>query len=241
MLMELINGVRVEVLGTHIIVACPTCGKSRQLAYRSLSAIRHGEVSGNCKSCAGKASRPSRSDDELLPDSSVIHWGNRDRSGRVCVTCGVCKKSRHVYMTNTGRKRGTGKCGPCGAAGKQNSPPSGHHHPRWKGGYTTSCGYVMIHLSMLDTDDRRLASKMTNGKYIAEHRLVMARHVNRPLLWPGDVVHHLNGAKGDNRMQNLRLVTCHNHNAENKATIDALRDEICRLQSILDRNEICYS
>lgn len=41
-------------------------------------------------------------------------------------------------------------------------------------------------------------------RQMAEHRLIMARHLGRPLE-PDEVVHHLNGDRRDNRLANLEL------------------------------------
>lgn len=61
-------------------------------------------------------------------------------------------------------------------------------------------GYVAV----LVTADDPLAIMRTRTGYVLEHRLVMARSLGRPLE-SHETVHHINGQRDDNRIENLQL------------------------------------
>jgi transposase len=72
---------------------------------------------------------------------------------------------------------------------------------QWKGGRTvTNFGYMQI---VPEESDKELCTPNTNG-YVLEHRLVVARALGRPLT-ESETVHHINGDKLDNRLENLQL------------------------------------
>lgn len=78
---------------------------------------------------------------------------------------------------------------------------SGPDHPMWKGGeWLTGPGYVRVIVAM---DDPMAVMRDSSG-YVLKHRLVMARFLNRPLT-SHETVHHINGDKLDNRLENLQL------------------------------------
>lgn len=92
--------------------------------------------------------------------------------------------------------------------GQRTGPSAGS----WRGGrFAVASGYVFLNISGLSGNDRTLALAMNAGKrdhfgknYIQEHRLVMARHLMRPLLRT-EQVHHRNAKRGDNHINNLEL------------------------------------
>ena len=79
-------------------------------------------------------------------------------------------------------------------------PPhyKGKEHWNWKGGKKLSAnGYVEIHLPTHPNSN--------NLGYVMEHRLVMEKNIGRYLL-KTEIVHHLNGIKTDNKIENLELL-----------------------------------
>lgn len=74
----------------------------------------------------------------------------------------------------------------------------GEGAPNWKGGRQRNGeGYVRV----LADGFPEMAD--TRG-FVLEHRLVMARHLGRPLT-RHETVHHINGKRDDNRLDNLQL------------------------------------
>ena len=76
-------------------------------------------------------------------------------------------------------------------------------HPNWKGGVTlTGDGYREVHVS----------GAIAARRYRSEHRMVVERHLGRSL-GRGEIVHHKNGNKLDNRIENLIVMSRSEHAA----------------------------
>jgi len=127
-----------------------------------------------------------------MPELGDLDQKHR-RVWHACIDCG---KQRWTNLVK-GQQPKSQRCLSC-----WHLTHKGKEHPAWKGGrHVLPEGYIRV---SLEADDpfSPMAAGITH--YVLEHRLVMAKHLNRCLL-PGEIVHHLNGIKDDNRIENLEL------------------------------------
>jgi len=79
----------------------------------------------------------------------------------------------------------------------------GSHSRNWKGGETRAEGYVLIYKP-------GHPRAIVNHTYVKCAVLVMEKKLGRDLE-PGEVVHHINGIKDDDRPENLQVMTHSEH------------------------------
>ena len=129
---------------------------------------------------------------------------SRCSNERVCLE-GMCHRCRHyvkkgaqINRTSRGSDEFKEKMRKFGENQR------GDKNPTWKGGrIKDKSGYVWVIANPNDP----IAMQMRNAgtkNYVQEHRLVVAYSLNRPLS-PLESVHHINGVRDDNRLENLQL------------------------------------
>lgn len=118
-------------------------------------------------------------------------------------SCPDCGKESWV-VSNSGRPVSL-HCKPCGV---KRGTRRGAESQSWKGGRRKqSDGYILLLL----TPDNPYYLMASNRNMILEHRYVMAKHLGRCLA-KSEHVHHKNGIRTDNQIENLELMSQSDHN-----------------------------
>ncbi|MFH2032632.1 MAG: HNH endonuclease signature motif containing protein [Bacteroidota bacterium] len=110
----------------------------------------------------------------------------------------------NIHIVSAGNLK-QGSVSSCGCFAKENrSKYFKNNKNRWKGGRNkTTQGYINIFKPDHPTS---INAGSSSGKYVLEHRLVMEEKLGR-YLTKDETVHHKNGIKTDNRIENLELWT----------------------------------
>lgn len=141
------------------------------------------------------------------PDCGVERWSSytlyKNRGGKVLCSSCIGKRAinqNNLKWWNEGKHKPDCNCARC-------ADQTGENNPQWNGGVSHQGPYITVKIYPNDP----LYEMADSRGYALEHRVVMAQKLGRPLK-AGETVHHINGVKDDNRIENLELwYTNHGH------------------------------
>ena len=190
---------------------CPVCGKESKGKYCSKACMyNRSKVTQSCRKC-GKVYTvsPSRTGSGFCSTKCWYEWEGRP-TAKIKKICPTCRKIFETWPKDD--------CTYCSYKCIKKEPRYGEENSNWKGGRTIhSDGYVY-----LKGKEHPFAGP--HG-YVFEHRLVMEQYLreNHPdhpalirlgeklYLSPDYEVHHKDGVRTNNRIENLEVLTKSEH------------------------------
>ena len=143
----------------------------------------------------------------------AVNWSNRhyvsegrNRRLKVEVVCPDCRQSRFMDRRNIDRllKDGafTGRCQAC------HSRLRGELASGWRGGRHLGSGGKYVYRTV--TPEHAFACMANCRSEVAEHRLISARRLGRPLR-RDEHIHHVDGIKTNNYPENMVVMDAREH------------------------------
>jgi len=143
------------------------------------------------------------------------------KGGKITIKCAFCNKKINVdrYRQKMYKNKFCNK--ECFYDWTKENMPKGENSYNWTGGKSKyPSGYIRI-----------------NNTGIYEHRFIMEKYLGRKL-YSWEEVHHINGIKDDNRIENLKLLPGNEHNKKVQKVyqeIQKLKEENQRLLKLVNQ------
>lgn len=137
----------------------------------------------------------------------------------IYTSCPDCKKLRWVRLSQAKQQRT--RCCSCICRAR-----TGEKNGNWRGNASRLiiAGYIVVKLLPGSPYFPMTASR----RRILEHRLIMAQHLGR-CLYSWEIVHHKNGVRDDNRLENLELLP---------SIVNIAQDRLCNTCQLRRENRV---